>query len=71
VIFANWQSWRFIDSEFERIYFTPRKASRRETFEVLLVSANGSVVQSFHGETPFTLNRARTLSKTLADVGRQ
>jgi hypothetical protein len=39
-----------------------------ETEETLFVSANGSVVQSFHGETPFTLNRKRTLSKTPADL---
>ena len=39
-----------------------------ETEETLFVSANGSVVQSFHGETPFTLNRKRTLAKTPADL---
>ena len=31
-----------------------------ETEEALFVSANGSMAQSFHGETPFTLNRKRT-----------
>ncbi len=41
-----------------------------ESEETLFVSANGSVVQSFHGETPFTLNRKRSLSKTPADLGR-
>ena len=41
-----------------------------ESEETLFVSANGSVAQSFHGETPFTLNRKRTLSKTPADLGR-
>ena len=30
-----------------------------EPEETLFVSANGSMVQSFHGETPFTLNRKR------------
>ena len=31
-----------------------------ETEETLFVSANGSMAQSFHGETPFTLNRKRS-----------
>ncbi len=39
-----------------------------ETEETLFVAPNGSVVQSFHGETPFTLNRKRTLAKTPADL---
>ncbi len=39
-----------------------------EKEETLYVSANGSVVQSFHGETPFTLNRKRSLTKTPADL---
>ena len=39
-----------------------------ETEETLFVSTNGSMAQSFHGETPFTLNRKRTLSKTPADL---
>ncbi|HYK90949.1 MAG TPA: acetylxylan esterase [Acidobacteriota bacterium] len=41
-----------------------------EAEETLFVSANGSVVQSFHGETPFTLNRARKLSKTPVDLAK-
>ena len=48
---------------------SPKSRSvQAETEETLFVSANGSVVQSFHGETPFTLNRKRTLSKTPADL---
>jgi dienelactone hydrolase len=39
-----------------------------EPEETLFVSANGSVVQSFHGETPFTLNRKRSLTKTPIDL---
>ena len=39
-----------------------------ESEQTLFVSASGSVVQSFHGETPFTLNRKRALSKTPADL---
>ena len=41
---------------------------KAESEETLFVSANGSVVQSFHGETPFTLNRKRSLAKTPADL---
>jgi dienelactone hydrolase len=41
-----------------------------EAEETLFVSPNGSVVQSFHGETPFTLNRKRTLTKTPVDLAR-
>ena len=41
-----------------------------ESEETLFVSANGSVVQSFHGETPFTLNRKRSLTKTPIDLAR-
>jgi hypothetical protein len=41
-----------------------------ETEETLFVAATGSVVQSFHGETPFTLNRKRSLSKSPVDLGR-
>jgi len=41
-----------------------------ESEKTLFVSANGSVVQSFHGETPFTLDRKRSLSKTPADLAR-
>ncbi len=41
-----------------------------EPEEALFVSGSGNVVQSFHGETPFTLNRARTVSKTPADLAR-
>jgi dienelactone hydrolase len=40
-----------------------------ETEEALFVSANGSMAQSFHGETPFTLNRKRFLLKTPVDLG--
>ena len=39
-----------------------------ETEETLFVSGNGSMAQSFHGETPFTLNRKRSLSKTPMDL---
>ncbi len=41
-----------------------------EAEETLFVSANGSVVQSFHGETPFTLNRKRSLKKTPVDLAK-
>ncbi len=41
-----------------------------ESEETLFVSANGSVVQSFHGETPYSLNRKRSLTKTSADLGK-
>src|SRR5215471_12316572 len=41
-----------------------------ETEETLFVSTNGSMAQSFHGETPFTLNRKRNLSKSPADLSR-
>ena len=42
--------------------------TKLEPEETLFVSANGSVAQSFHGETPFTLNRKRSLSKKPADL---
>lgn len=35
-----------------------------ESEETLFVSASGSMAQSFHGETPFTLNRNRILAKS-------
>jgi dienelactone hydrolase len=41
---------------------------KAEAEETLFVSGNGSMAQSFHGETPFTLNRKRSLSKTPADL---
>ena len=39
-----------------------------ETEETLFVSNNGNVARSFHGETPFTLNRKRKLSKSPVDL---
>ncbi len=63
-------SWfeRWLKGESKPI--TEEPVVRAETEETLYVSANGSVVQSFHGETPFTLNRARTLAKTPADLAK-
>src|SRR5262249_32897906 len=42
--------------------------TKPEPEEALFISGNGSMVQSFHGETPFTLNRKRNPSKTPADL---
>lgn len=39
-----------------------------ESEETLFVSTNGSMVQSFHGETPFTLNRKHSLAKSPANL---
>jgi hypothetical protein len=41
-----------------------------EPEETLFVSGNGSVVQSFRGETPFTLNRRRAVTKKPLDLAR-
>ena len=63
----NWFA-RWLKGESQPVAEEP--VIRAESEETLFVSANGSVVQSFHGETPFTLNRKRSLSKTPADLAR-
>jgi dienelactone hydrolase len=63
----NWLA-RWLKGESQAVSGEP--LVQAETEETLFVSANGSVVQSFHGETPFTLNRKRSLSKTPADIAR-
>lgn len=63
----NWFA-RWLKGETQPVAEEP--VVQAETEEALFVSANGSVVQSFHGETPFTLNRKRSLSKTPADLAR-
>jgi dienelactone hydrolase len=63
----NWFA-RWLKGESQPVAEEP--VVKAETEETLFVSANGNVVQSFHGETPFTLNRKRTLSKTPADLSR-
>ena len=63
----NWFA-RWLKSESQPVREEP--LVQAETEETLFVSANGSVVQSFHGETPFTLNRKRSLSKAPADLAR-
>ena len=61
----NWFA-RWLKGESQPVAEEP--VIQAETEETLFVSANGSMVQSFHGETPFTLNRKRSLSKTPADL---
>jgi dienelactone hydrolase len=39
-----------------------------ETEQALFVSESGNVVRSFQGETPFTLNRKRSVTRTQADL---
>jgi dienelactone hydrolase len=63
----NWFA-RWLKGESQPVAEEP--VVQAESEETLFVSANGSVVQSFHGETPFTLNRKRSLSKTPADLAR-
>jgi dienelactone hydrolase len=63
----NWFA-RWLKGESQPVAEEPVIQAEKE--ETLFVSANGSVVQSFHGETPFTLNRKRSLSKTPADLAR-
>jgi dienelactone hydrolase len=43
---------------------------KAETEGTLFVSSSGNVVLSFRGETPFTLNRKRAVSKTSSDLRR-
>ncbi len=63
----NWFA-RWLKGESQPVAEEP--VIKAESEETLFVSANGSVVQSFHGETPFTLNRARSLVKTPTDLAR-
>lgn len=63
----NWFA-RWLKGESQPVAEEP--VIQAETEETLFVSANGSMVQSFHGETPFTLNRKRSLSKTPPDLAR-
>jgi dienelactone hydrolase len=63
----NWFA-RWLKGESEPVSEEP--VVKAESEETLFVSATGSMVQSFHGETPFTLNRKRNLKKTPADLGR-
>src|SRR5215471_392435 len=63
-------SWfaRWLKGEPEPVMEEP--ATAPEPDEALFVSESGSMVQSFHGETPFTLNRKRSLSKTPVDLAK-
>ncbi len=63
----NWFS-RWLKGESKPVAEEP--VIQAEAEETLFVSPNGNIVQSFHGETPFTLNRSRTLSKTPVDLAR-
>jgi dienelactone hydrolase len=61
----NWFA-RWLKGESQPVANEP--VIKAESEETLFVSTNGSVVQSFHGETPFTLNRRRSLTKTPTDL---
>ena len=63
----NWFA-RWLKGESQPVADEP--VVKAEPEETLFVSTNGSVVQSFHGETPFTLNRKRSLTKTPTDLAR-
>jgi dienelactone hydrolase len=63
----NWFA-KWIKGESQPLAEEPIVQAEKE--ETLFVSGNGSVVQSFHGETPFTLNRKRSLSRTPTDLAR-
>ncbi len=61
----NWFA-RWLKGESQPVAGEPD--TKLEPEEALFVSESGSMVKSFHGETPFTLNRKRSLSKTPADL---
>jgi dienelactone hydrolase len=61
----NWFA-RWLKGETEPVPEEPEVQAESE--QTLFVAASGSVVQSFHGETPFTLNRKRSVTKTPADL---
>ncbi len=63
----NWFA-RWLKGESHAVAEEPVIQPERE--ETLFVSTSGSVVQSFHGETPFTLNRKRSQTKTPTDLAR-
>jgi dienelactone hydrolase len=61
----NWFA-RWLKGESAPVPEEPVVAAEAE--EALFASANGNMVQSFHGETPFTLNRKHKPAKSAADL---
>jgi dienelactone hydrolase len=61
----NWFA-RWLKGEKEPVPEEP--VLKPETDQTLFVAANGNMVQSLHGESPFTLNRKRSVKKTPADL---
>jgi hypothetical protein len=63
----NWFG-RWLKGDKAPVETEPPTAPERE--QVLFVSASGSVTQSFDGETPFSLNRKKTVVKSPAPLDR-
>jgi dienelactone hydrolase len=63
----NWFG-RWLKGESHQIDVEPDTATEPES--ALFVSASGSVVESFHSETPFSMNRKRVVARTPAPLER-
>jgi dienelactone hydrolase len=63
----NWFA-RWLKGETQTV--TEEPSTKPEPEATLFVSGSGNVVQAFHGETPFTLNRKRSVARIPLDLAR-